>query len=264
MANDIKENFNSANRLYHFTRFETALKIIASDKLRFGKLSGMNDVCENSKLIYNRFCSDVQDCSTNDIFNEMSNYRQISMTYDTENKMGFDLQQMWGLYADKGKGVCLVYDKNEILKALQDGDRAGIVKYDIQVTPDTIVSIQTNDNLEDNVRANYKYLFFRKREEWEWEQEYRIVRRCADNKEAFLDVSGCLKFIIMQNAESQGNGENVMASVEYRVMASVVGKIPILQYAQFVDNPLLDYQAEINIWNGKTGFASEASIDDIE
>ena len=44
----------------------------------------------------------------------MAKYRQISLTIDDmeQNKLGFDLHQMWGLYADKGKGVCLVFDKD--------------------------------------------------------------------------------------------------------------------------------------------------------
>ena len=35
----------------------------------------------------------------------MAKYRQISLTIDDmeQNKLGFDLHQMWGLYADKGK-----------------------------------------------------------------------------------------------------------------------------------------------------------------
>ena len=114
----MKEEFMNMKKLYHYTKFDTAIKILESHSLRFGRLHNMNDIHENDKLSYvdttgtliNSFPSDVLDA----IDCEMAKYRQISLTADDDkqDKLGFDLHQMWGLYADKGQGVCLVFDKD--------------------------------------------------------------------------------------------------------------------------------------------------------
>ena len=114
----MREEFESTNKLYHYTKFDTAIKILKSNSLRFGRLHDMNDIHENDKLSYvnsagipiSSFPSEVLDV----IDCEMAKYRQISLTVDDDkqDKLGFDLHQMWGLYAEKGQGVCLVFDKD--------------------------------------------------------------------------------------------------------------------------------------------------------
>ena len=60
---------------------------------------------------------------------ELRRYQQISFAQDRECEdctyLGFDLHSMWGLYADKGYGVCLVFDKDKL--TLQNGDYANNV-----------------------------------------------------------------------------------------------------------------------------------------
>lgn len=118
----IRETFKQTEKLYHFTTFDTALKIIESNRLRFGRLSNMNDIHEADKIMFidangqaiNKFPSEVLDA----LHDEVYKYRQISLTADdrADDKEGFDLHQMWGLYADKGEGVCLVFDRKELVK----------------------------------------------------------------------------------------------------------------------------------------------------
>ena len=118
----IKEQFEQTEKLYHFTSFDTAMKIIESNRLKFGRLNNMNDIHENDKIVFvdakgqpiDKFPSDVLDA----LHDEIYKYRQISLSIDSkdEKKQGFDLHQMWGLYADKGEGVCLVFDQKELEK----------------------------------------------------------------------------------------------------------------------------------------------------
>ena len=118
----IKEQFEKPEKLYHFPSFDTALKIIESNHLRYGRLNNMNDIHENDKIVFvdannhptDKFPSDVLD----ELYDEIYKYRQISLTADDNegDKDGFDLHQMWGLYADKGEGVCLIFDKKELEK----------------------------------------------------------------------------------------------------------------------------------------------------
>ena len=87
----MKEEFMNMKKLYHYTKFDTAIKILESHSLRFGRLHNMNDIHENDKLSYvdligtsiNSFPSDVLD----GIDCEMAKYRQISLTVD-DDKMG--------------------------------------------------------------------------------------------------------------------------------------------------------------------------------
>lgn len=119
----IKEQFEQTEKLYHFTKFDTALKILESNRLRFGRLDNMNDIHENDKIEFvdsnnqpiNRFPSRVLDA----LHDEIYKYRQISLTADDKpsDKLGFNLHQMWGLYAEKGEGVCFVFDKIELEKS---------------------------------------------------------------------------------------------------------------------------------------------------
>ena len=39
-------------KLYHFTSFDTAMKIIESNRLRFGRLNNMNDIHESDKIVF--------------------------------------------------------------------------------------------------------------------------------------------------------------------------------------------------------------------
>ena len=40
----MKEEFMNMKKLYHYTKFDTAIKILESHSLRFGRLHNMNDV----------------------------------------------------------------------------------------------------------------------------------------------------------------------------------------------------------------------------
>ena len=217
----------------------------------------MNDVCESCKVVYNKY-TEGRKWKIDNINTEISKYIQISMTNDSDCRFGFDLQQMWGLYAEKGKGVCLVYDKDEIEKALSPTDMRGMIKYCCHVTPDEIFDMKEEDNLEECVKKYAKQQFFRKRKEWEWEQEYRILRRGNEKGKEFLDISNSLKYIIMQNANSQDAGQCVVDSIEYKIMEAVAGEIPIFVYTHFIGEQKLDYKNEFTIWDSKNQFEQKS------
>ena len=107
---DKREEFLKMEKLYHFTSYDTALTIIESNRLRFSKLTNMNDIHENDKIVFvnaqiNNIPSEVFDS----LHDEIYKYRQISLTADDKenDKDGFDLHQMWGLYAEKVSKIAL-------------------------------------------------------------------------------------------------------------------------------------------------------------
>ena len=269
MIMNIKEQFEKTEKLYHFTSFDTAKIILESNRLRFGRLNNMNDIHENDKIVFhdenggsvNERNSDILDV----FYDEIYKYRQISFTADNMvgDKVGFDLHQMWGMYADKGEGVCLVFDKDEMEK---NCDMTNIqkerVKYD-KILESSVVSLsQKTDAIPSEVKNNVHKIFFHKRIEWEHEQEYRLIKKCQNTtKEEYLLLGQSLRFIILSSKLRNiddvryfNNIRDIQEAVkkveEVRNMGNVV-TIPVLIYG----NGLLDYSlclsGEEVIWNSK-------------
>lgn len=256
----MREEFKSISKLYHYTKFDTAIKILESHSLKFGKLCNMNDIHENDKLSYvdlsgnpiKYFSSDILET----IDNEMAKYRQISLTIDDEeqNKLGFDLHQMWGLYADKGKGVCLVFDKDTLCNNLDKDVQHINVSYDKVVESFYIAKHSDSQSIQKDIQKQIKKLFFHKRKEWEHEQEYRLIKRCpSQKKEEYLDYGSSLNFIILNSVIEDVDVIRFKKMVE--VLNKRAPKVPILVYG----NGLLDYSLcsidhTETIWTSSNGY----------
>ena len=100
---------NVDKMVYHYTSIESAKKILETKSLRFGRLNGMNDINESYRAIW--YPHEAEDVDKYE--NAVYSYRQISLTLDKPTKRGFDIPPMWGHYAQKGAGVCIVnYSSN--------------------------------------------------------------------------------------------------------------------------------------------------------
>lgn len=257
---NMREEFKSISKLYHYTKFDTAIKILESHSLKFGKLCNMNDIHENDKLSFfdlsgnpiQYFSSDILET----IDHEMAKYRQISLTIDDEeqNKLGFDLHQMWGLYADKGQGVCLVFDKDILCSKLDGIVRHGTVSYDKIVESFYIANHNNCQIIQHDMQSQVEILFFHKRKEWEHEQEYRLIKYCPNlKKEEYLDYGDALKFIILNS---------VIESVDGVKFKEMVGKLSeyapqatILVYGNgLLDYSLIDINHTETIWTSSNGY----------
>lgn len=115
-------DFENTEKLYHFTNFEAACKILSSKTLRLSKMNSMNDVNESFRMIYSRSEGKCFSWSTTG-----AKYRQLSFSEDTVRTPGFLNLPMWGYYADKGRGVCIVLDKTRLLKNCRHKD-SGMAK----------------------------------------------------------------------------------------------------------------------------------------
>lgn len=268
----IKEQFEKTEKLYHFTSFDTALKIIESNHLRYGRLNNMNDIHENDKIVFvdannhptDKFPSDVLD----ELYDEIYKYRQISLTADDKegDKDGFDLHQMWGLYADKGEGVCLIFDKKELEKGFGSAALHDRVSYDKTVDSYYISLSNTADKVSIEIREHANEIFFHKRREWEHEQEYRLLRRCPlATREEYLFLGHALKFVILSSRlhnldevlyfKKIKNIKDKIEKTEKARNRGEVGRIPVLVYG----NGLLDYalcteDGTEELWNSNDGY----------
>lgn len=254
----IKEEFMNLTKLYHYTRFETAIEILQSNSLKFGKLKFMNDIHEVSKLVYVEFSKYSIKSSDYDILDvikdEIFKYRQISFTMDGEGgKKGFDRHQMWGLYAEQGSGVCLVFDKDILSKRLDESIiHAPVIYEDIVKT--FYKSQSTNLNVVcDSIKENYQEIFFSKRIEWEHENEYRMMKRCPDdNREEYLNFGAALKYIIISNIYMESD------IVKYNNNITELKKhtnVPILVYGNGLDDySINDIDGQKTIWTSSNEY----------
>ena len=181
-----KKIFESEN-LYHFTTFESALKILLSNTLLFGKYRDMNDINESMRILYGGLYNKNKIEELENKENEIEKYQQLSFTMDIDSiNKGFELSPMWGHYADKGRGVCLVFDKNILISLLPQGVQHGKIEY----TNDTS---NFKDLEADNV---LKEIFFKKFMDWKYENEYRIILTSNSLQRERLDIKDLLKGII--------------------------------------------------------------------
>ncbi len=255
-----KESFKETDKLYHFTTFDSAKKIIESNSLRFGRLNNMNDIHETSKSMFAK--SNMQEFPEellNELYNEIYRYRQISLTQDTQDKCGFDLHNMWGLYANKFDGVCLVFDKNKLLEQIKkskDDIYEGEVSYNRDVDSSVIID---NTKVSSEIQKNAERLFFQKRKEWEHEQEFRLIKKCpVEIKEEYFRFGDSLKFIILSNVLI--DVDNVRYAENERKIKLCAKDIPILIYGNgLFEYSLIASDTKCLIWSSKEGYGSRES-----
>lgn len=231
----VRESFNNTQRLYHYTSFESACKILGSQKLRFSRLGKMNDLTESHKVklydsvgITDKKNKESQNEIQEDIDSFMSNLSQLSLSLDKPNKSGYEILPMWGHYANSGSGVCFVFDKQKMIEQMKKVQ--GIICHDrVKYNLKTTTGVSENEFFESKkspqkLRAFCKNNFFSKTSDWKYEQEYRALAK--SDKELFLDVNNCIHSIIMYD----GTG-NLQKRTEYKALKMMVGlDIPIFDF----------------------------------
>lgn len=263
MRKPLSQRFEEMTRLYHFTSFKAACSIIKSGKLKFGKMYKMNDLIESNRMGFGRalqgYLSADESRDYKDMLaeNEIHKYQQISFSQDLESKecsyLGFDLHTMWGLYADKGYGVCLVFDKEKLI--LQDGDYANNVSYHDLVTQDYETHNRSRAGIKTEIWRRREEIFFTKRKEWEHEQEYRIIRRARNERDdEYLDISNALSFVIICKDYSVCYGESMFDGDYYSDLKYLNRRLPVLVYEYGLDWYTLWPREGDPIWTEQTGF----------
>ena len=246
--------------LYHFTTFEAAVKILATNELRFSKTNNANDILESNRLIFfNLKAFENKDFDSENIYNEVINFRQISLTYDDFSckpyKYGFCINPMWGHYADSGNGVCIVLNKEKLLAKLSKYDcYYGNIEYVDNY--DNTLNINSNnnsciiENVKDFVAHNLHETFFKKTTDWQYEQEFRIVKRAKSANDEYLDIKGCIDCVIINRAKDISHYESAFKSNQYIVLSKIYQQEYIYEYGLSLDGEkvLSEYNREKYIW----------------
>ena len=95
-------------------------------------------------------------------------------------------------------------------------DYANDVDYWDIVLPDFGFKNKSRAGLKAEIWRRRDEIFFRKRKEWEYEQEYRVIRRAKHEwDDEYLDVSDALSFVILCRDDSPFDGEPIWAGFHY-------------------------------------------------
>ena len=184
-------------KLYHYTSFETFVKIWLTKQLRFSAPEGVNDMMELSESIH-PLSENV--CMIFAYKDMRSKYKQISlsMNYDSYIK-GCMSAMMWGHYGDKRRGVCIEFDYAKMPLNQKDMFHAP-VKYKNVLHKDIYLSngLKTITDIENYIITHRQEIFFTKQIDWKGENEYRII----SNKLDYLDISNAITAVYLTSYES--------------------------------------------------------------
>ena len=195
--------------LYHYTTLTTALVfVLPSLMLRLSSFSEMRDPREfkrwwTSAVGY----ADNMEAWTRAAVKagEHANalrdqFKLLSLTTDAENsatdifERGFARSRLWELYADRGRGICLVLNRDSAissisqqLASLGQADH-GLVRYRNESLSRAVSLTISSDNDVDEianriVESHMHSLFLTKNKEWESEREYRFIVRTHQQHE---------------------------------------------------------------------------------
>ena len=268
---EIKHRFNNTEKLYHYTTFESAIKILQSRTLLFGRLKDMNDINELYRPLAFDFHPNHRNEYNEEVYAKMeldfSKYQQISLTRDWIRN-GFDIPAMWGHYANKGNGVCLVFDKKLFLKRIEEdkGQRAIFdeVQYSTNYSPVIVYQIDDNEDIVPFSRNEEKDYFYHKTNDWQYEQEFRVLIKSDSDSREKLEFQDALFAIIMHNAESVGHNKSIFQSVECDILKKIIMEekdVHILEHSMWFEDTQLTIENQ-TIWTSNPindkGFTSKA------
>ena len=225
--------------IFHYTKFESAVKILASRSLRMGNMHSLNDISENSKQI---LASDDERAQiARKIFKQ---YHSLSFTLDwVRDKRGFDLAPLWGYYAESGHGVCIAFNKKTIelafKKKYNNNCQVGPIYY--------IYDNPRNNILWDAELASGRFsedaledLYYLKNEEWRYEREFRFLAYSDKDTPDFSFPAGAIEGVVL-NYSGVYNPLTLFERAECKAIIKLIGKEKLFILA---DDHLVDIRNE--------------------
>ena len=138
---------------------------------------------------------------------------------------------------------------------LEDGDYANDVRYFDIIPQYAPIDNRSRLGIRDEIWRKKEEIYFRKRKEWEYEQEYRVIRRAkSEDVTEYLDISKSLSFAIICKDILCDSYDNMFESETYLKLYLLNKRLPILLYEFGLDGYSL-YNEEMDpIWTEQLGF----------
>ena len=180
---NLMENvFGPNDYLCHYTSFNNLCSILSTMTLRIGSYKNSNDIAELDSNISSLLDSNKQREVEQYIANQCGYISFSTHIWDTQNdvisKVGYLIPSMWGIYADKSRGACMILDKDTLIKEnAQILSRAKWFEFiDVSYQQYQGLKLVTkSESIADIVRQHYKHIIGVKHDSWSFEQEYRFV-----------------------------------------------------------------------------------------
>lgn len=184
-------------RLYHYTSFDTFVKIWLTKHLLFGTVTSTNDIQEAD---ISSSITNMQQVPLAQAYRDIrTSFKQISFTMDYDTYlMGCMSPMMWGLYADKRKGVCIELDYDKII--FPKDCIKGPVKYKKVLKKNTQIppEAKSSNDIKRYIMKNKNELFLTKQASWKGENEYRILSYNPD----YLDIAEAITCVYLTSYDS--------------------------------------------------------------
>lgn len=252
------ERFQEIDKLYHYTSLKNGLLILLSRTMIMSHPSKMNDINESYRPIYCSLENDIEK-----VEKEIKKYYQSSFTLDDGKTPGFFIPAMWGHYADKGYGVCIVFDRKKLISRIES---YGYCYDKVRYNENYDSSILVEGNPQKYIREHINNVFFTKSKDWSYEREYRVI--CRSNVEPVeIDISDCIVAVIVNNFKDIDCNEQQTNSPTYKTLINRLSgtDIPVLLLNMAPLNgkyELINYEPDINgeIWYPKQGRIKDVNI----
>jgi hypothetical protein len=201
------------DNIYHYTTTPVAIEhILHNKKFRFSSLTQSNDPIEFENFTPYSICDDSNQLSQNiEIGKSTSNIIKKSFkfaSFCTDDKIcdgffgkGFQKCRMWSQYADKHRGICLVFSKKILLYVIKDNlDNKNSylfydkINYDNKLNKLFYAMNFTQHNITtdifDHIEKFKKELLFTKVLDYKDESEFRIAfynERFLKDNNSYID-----------------------------------------------------------------------------
>jgi hypothetical protein len=222
MKNRLEAMIDEKDTVFHYTKTFIAIEhILYENRLKFSRGMNTNDPREYSPWdIEPHLDGDyTHDEFRHEWLEAEDSYREAIMSYKyacfcsnnlQSGQAGYDRLRMWSQYGDNFYGVCIAFSA-DLLKQRLTSKVAPFtgkpVKYeeDLGIIDSTISDSDANEftHKDKKVWANQyinNYLdqiFFLKHLDYRDENEYRMVVNDPNNKFEFLDISGCIRAVLL-------------------------------------------------------------------
>lgn len=217
-------SFKEKPKLYHYTSLKSLAEILKYGVLKFGVLPKMNDITEAVKDIFIQ--SDKANINWETIVKIEERLNHVGMISLTQDGLiaGYAINSMWGHYAEKGEGCCLIFDKNRIV---EECNKLGL-KYGSIIYDEPVSHIISDDNQDDLglLETEFEKIFLYKSIDWKPEQEFRIVNlRTTKDIEGLPIINSIIAIVFHTNCRYRVFGCPVKQN-----NISLLNDIPALEY----------------------------------
>ena len=202
------QDFDRERYLYHYTSMDTAINYILINKtLRFNPLANVNDPMESDPNYWafrNSENSSQKNTIRDRLFDHFKNRTKVvCFSRDDQGDWGspefspsdfcargHSKPRMWATYGDSHQGVCLIFDRELLRKAFENGlngrgrllygevcyekllpnDRSGAAVFDLKALEENFETA-----LQQKIEDHHDTYFLFKHVDWSTENEYRFI-----------------------------------------------------------------------------------------